>query len=327
MMAPPDSEPVMLYYDPHPVHQKMGEAIGAEFVQCRTGGLRDRLAGALAHDFGNRPVILEGGVPLTEGTLSKLAGRTNSLVALAADSTYHDLVDPLPFRSRSSRLAHRIAQRYIDGTIAVSDFIAAVADRLTSGPIRVAHPFIEAGRYEALGALEPSPDNREILCLGKYRPKNGQDLLVRALERVDADVSVNFVGSGTEKLPESDSYRRYGFVEEDELIDLFDRCGLMVFPALSGAFPVATLEGLRAGLPVIVTSVVGTVTCIRPVSSRLSREPTPASIASGIDWYYACSTAEREELGERARRVGSQFDEETGIDNFVHQYTTLIQQL
>lgn len=326
-MTDPPADPVMLSYDPHPVHRTMGEAIGAEFVPCRTGGLIDRMEGALSRDFGDRAVILEGGVPLTEGALSKLAGRSNTLVALAADSTYHDLVDPLPFRDRGSRIAHRLAQRYIDGTIAVSDFIAGVAERLTSGPVRVAHPFIEADRFARLGTVEPELDSREILCLGKYRPKNGQNLLLDALELVESETRVHFVGADTEKLPTGASWERHGFLEEDELIDMLPRCGLMVFPARSGAFPVATLEGLRAGLPVVVSSVVGTVTCVRPVSSRLIAEPNPSSMASAIDWYWSISGRRRRELAARSRRVGSQFDEETGIDNFVHQFRRLMEQL
>lgn len=321
------TSPVMLYYDPHPVHRKMGEAIGAEFVQCRTGGLRDRIEGGLSHEFGDRPVILEGGVPLAEGAVSKTTGRTDCLIALGADSTYHDMVDPLPFRGHRSRWVHRLAQRYIDGTLAVSDFIATTASRLTSGPVRTAHPFIEGTRFDRLGEVDPALDGTEVLCLGKYRPKNGQDILVEAVDIAHADVTVHFAGSDTDRLPEDQSIRRHGFVDEDDLLELFDRCALMVFPALSGAFPVATLESLRAGLPVAVTSVVGTVSCVRPVSSRLIVEPSPESIAAGIDWYFSLSLDRRRELADRSKRVGQQFDEETGIDNFVHQYHALLEQL
>ncbi len=325
--ADPDSEPpVMLHYDPHPVHRKMGEAIGAEFVQCRTGGVADRVRGARSRDFGDRTVVLEGGVPLLEGVVAKLAGRAGRLVALGADATYHDAVDPLPFRDRKSRLAHRAALRFVDGTIAVSDRIAAIAERY-GGPARVAHPFVHAERYDALGEVEPDLAGTEVLCLGKYRPKNGQDLLVDALDRVDADATVHFVGADTKAIPEGDGYVAHGFVDEAELLERFRSSALLVFPARAGAFPVATLEGLRAGLPVVTTSVVGTATTVRPVSARLVAEPDAASLAAAIDWYFSLDEDRRAALSARARRAGSQFDEETGLDSFVHQYETLVEQL
>lgn len=318
--------PVMLHYDPHPVHRKMGEAIGAEFVQCRTGGPADRVRGALARDFGDRTVVLEGGVPLLEGAVAKLAGRAGRLVALGADATYHDVVEPLPFRDRRSRLAHRAALRFVDGTIAVSDRIAAIAERF-GGPARVAHPFVHADRYEALGDVEPDLSGSAVLCLGKYRPKNGQDLLLDALDRVDADVTVHFVGADTGDLPDGDAHVAHGFVDDDELLERFAASALLVFPALAGAFPVATLEGLRAGLPVVTTSVVGTAATVRPVSARLVADPDPAALAAALDWYFSLSADRRAALSRRARRVGSQFDEETGLDSFVHQYERLLEQL
>lgn len=322
-----DVDPVFLYYDPHPVHRKMADAIGAEYVQCRTGGVRDRVAGALGHDLGDRPVLLEGGVPLLEGAVARLARRTGPLVALGADSTYHDVVDPLPYRTRAERLAHRVSLWFVDGTLAVSDDIAAIARRLSGGPARVAHPFVHEERFERLGEIEPDLASTDVLCLGKLRPKNGQRLLLEALEGVDADVTVHFVGADTDELPEGDRHVAHGFVEESELLELFARSALMVFPARSGAFPVATLEAMRAGLPVVLTSVCGTASVYRAVSTRLVADPDPASVAAAVDWYFSLPVERRRELGERSRRVGSQFDEATGLDSFVTQFERLMEDL
>jgi glycosyltransferase involved in cell wall biosynthesis len=322
-----DLDPVFLYYDPHPVHRKMVDAIDAEYVQCRTGGVVGRVAGALSHDIGERPVILEGGVPLLEGAVARLARRARSVIALGADSTYHDLVEPLPYRTRAERVAHRVSLRFVDGTIAVSDDIAAIARRITGGPARVAHPFIHEERFEKLGTLEPDYGSTEVLCLGKLRPKNGQRLLLDALDRVDADVTVHFVGPDTDELGAGDRYVGHGFVDEDELLERFAGSALMVFPARSGAFPVATLEAMRAGLPVVLTSVCGTAAVYRGVSGRLVADPDPASVTTAMNWYFSLPVERRRELGERSRRVGSQFDEATGLDTFVTQFERLMEDL
>lgn len=60
------SDPVFLYNDPHPVHERMANAIDAEFIECSKGGPFDRLKSGFSREFGNRPVLIEGGVPLLE---------------------------------------------------------------------------------------------------------------------------------------------------------------------------------------------------------------------------------------------------------------------
>lgn len=327
-MAQPTQEfrpkPILLYYDPHPVHRKMGSYVGAELVQCETGSPVARIRSGLGRDFGDRPVILEGGVPLAEGAILKASGHTGPLIALGADSTYHDIVDPLPGRSRSSRLSHRVAQRFVDGTLAVSERIATIAERFTDGPVRITHPFIESDRYDSLCGLDPALDGSRILCVGKYREKNGQDRLVEAVSRTDADVAVSFVGPDTTDIPAGEGIRTHGFVPEDRLIELFESAALLVFPAPVGAFPVATLEGLCAGTPVLTTSGVGTATLVRAVSGRLVTDPTPAAMTRAIDWYFSLPIERREELGQRASNYGSGFDESTGLESFAFQLRNLL---
>jgi glycosyltransferase involved in cell wall biosynthesis len=317
----------MLYYDPHPVHRKMAEYVGAELVACEDGGAFDRLRSAYGRDLGDRLVVLEGGVPLTEGAFLKLLDRCGPLVALGADGTYHNLRQPLPGWSTSSRIAHRGAHFFIDGTIAVSDYIATVARSLIDGPVRVAHPFIDQRRYERLRELTPDLSSDEVLCVGKYRRKNGQDVLAEAVEYADADLTVHFVGPDTERIPDAENVMTYGFVEEETLLELFERVAMLAFPAPAGAFPVATLEGLRAGLPTLTTHRVGTSSFARLVHGRMVTEPDPKAVASTMDWYFGSSVATRRELSERASRLGAQFDEETGLETFGRAFWQLVSEL
>lgn len=319
--------PVFLYYDPHPIHEKMASYVGAEMVQCETGSIRERFRAGRRHDFDDRPVILEGGVPLAEGAVLSAFGRSGPVVALGADSTYHDIVDPMPGRSRTARFAHRQSLRFVDGTLAVSEAIASMAKRLSGGPVRVTHPFVEADRYEQLRSIDPSLDGSRILCVGKYRRKNGQDVLREALQRAESDVTADFVGPETDEIPSSDRIRTHGFVDEDRLIELFESASLLAFPAPVGAFPVATLEGLCAGLPVLTTPGVGTATLIRGVDGRLLADPTPADVARAIDWYVSLSTDRRAELGHRASQYGAGFDERTGLAAFAFELSRLLSDL
>lgn len=320
-------KPVFLYYDPHPVHEKMAKHVDAEMVACEPGNPFDRLLAGLSHDFGERPVILEGGVPLAEGAVLSLLGTSGPVIALGADSTYHDIRKPMPGRRRTGRLTHRVAQTFIDGTLAVSERIATIAEELTGEPTRVTHPFIVEDRYDELRSLEPSLEGDRILCLGKYRTKNGQDILVDALSEVEVDVTVDFVGPDTRDIDGPANIETHGFVSESRLIELFESAALMVFPAPVGAFPVATLEALCTGLPVVTTPGVGTATLIRGVHGRLVADPNPSDIARSIDWYFSLPANKKMSLGNRASGYGAGFDEQSGLDAFAYEFANLLKDI
>lgn len=322
-----DPSPVFLYFDPHPVHEKMASYVGAEAVQCDTGAPSSRVRSAWSHDFGDRPVLLEGGVPLFEGAVTDLLGNCGPVIALGADSTYDDLVSPLPNRSRASRFAHRVSQFVVDGTLAVSERIATIAERYAGPPVRIVHPFVEDGRRQRLRGVEPDLGGSRVLCVGKYRDKNGQDLLRAAIERVDADVTVDFVGPDTESIEDGEGVRTHGFVSEKRLVELFDAAALSVFPAPVGAFPVATLEALCAGLPVVVTPRIGTATLVRGIHGRLVADPTPAALAESIDWYFGLAAEKRRTLADRAEGVGSGFTEDDGLEAFRHAFVGILDDL
>jgi len=319
-----EPQPVFLYFDPHPVHEKMADFVGAQFVEGQTGGLPSRLLAAHRHEFGERPVLVEGGVPLIEGVATKLLGHTGPVVALGADSTYDDIASPLPGRARASRLAHRVSLPLVDGTLAVSERIATLARHYSGGPVRIAHPFVQSTRYERLRELDTSPDGNRILCVGKYRSKNGQDLLRRAVANVDIDVRVDFAGPDTEQIPEQKRVHAHGFVPEERLYELFRSAAVVVFPALVGAFPVITLEALCAGLPVIATSRVGTATLIRGIDGRLTTDPTAEDIARAIRWYFELSQKKRNKLARVADQLGAGFREANGVEAFGFEFARLL---
>lgn len=320
----PNPEPIFLYFDPHPVHEKMAERVGAELVECQTGGPIDRIKAGASHRFGDRPVILEGGVPLLEGAALKLFGESGPIIALGADSTYDDLVDPLPGRSRRSRLAHRVSLPFVDGTLAVSERIATITEQFSGSPVRITHPFVQAERYKQLRSLDTDPTGDRILCVGKYRTKNGQYLLREAVEQTSLDITVDFVGPDTEQIEESDKVSTHGFVAEERLYELFESASLMVFPAPVGAFPVVTLEALCAGLPIVTTSRIGTATLIRGINGRLVADPTVDDIARAIRWYFTSTESKRKQLADQAKLFGSGFRESEGLEAFESAFNRIL---
>lgn len=317
------SEPVFLYNDPHPVHERMAHRIGAEFVECAKGGVINRIRAARSGSFCGRPVLIEGGVPLVEAGFLGLFRRAGPIIELAADATLIDLAEPLPGRPRHERLAHRFGETMVDATLAVSDAIAALARRYDR-PVSVVHPFVMEEKYDRLVDLSPGGDGETLLCIGKRVAKNGQDTLIRAMEFVDGPYTVHFVGSDTDSIPNGDRVRGHGFVELDRLVALLDRAELMVFPARVGAFPVAVLESLVAATPVVTSPYVGNACLVRALDPGFVADPNPEAVASAINW---SMEQDLDEHGRRAREMGRGFTEDRQLEEFEKRFNQIITQV
>ncbi|TQQ81115.1 glycosyltransferase family 1 protein [Halonotius terrestris] len=314
------SDPIFLYNDPHPVHERMANEIGAEFVECSKGGPLDRLRSGISHDFGNRPVLIEGGVPLLEAGFLGIVDKSGAIIELAADGSLIDIADPISGRPFHERLAHRFGERYVDGTLAVSDYLAAYA-RQYDRPVEVIHPFVESERYGRLHSLEPGGDEETILCIGKYRRKNGQDVLRKAMESLDQNLTAHFVGPDTENIAETEEVKPHGFVELEKFYDLMEQAELIVYPAHVGAYPVAVLEALLSGTPVLTSQYVGNVDLVRAVHPEFVTEPIPSSVAERI------KSVRRRNLaadGQRAKVIAEQFTDECYTLDFEKRFNEVL---
>ncbi|MFC7045599.1 glycosyltransferase [Halobacteriaceae archaeon GCM10025711] len=304
----------------------MAAAIGAEFVPAAQGGAVERVLAGTAHWTDSRPLLLEGGVPLLEGAVANLVNRAGPVVLLAADETQYDIHHPLPYYTSLERLVHRLSHRFVDGAVAVSEHVAADLRRLIDGPVRVAHPFILQERFERLGAISPALDDRRLLAVGEHRPAMAYDRLVSAVERAETDVTLDLVGKGTENAPGGDAVRRHGFVSEEAFVDRFAAASGFAFVGLAGAFPVTTLEAMRAGVPPIVSDRIGTAPLVADVEPRLVTEPDPDCIAATLDWYFDPDT-DRFALSEAARERSEAFSEERLLPVFEDAFASVLEAL
>lgn len=107
----------------------------------------------------------------------------------------------------------------------------------------------------------------KLLCIGRFTYYKGQEVLVRALALVDA-VELDFVGGGEHRRAVQrlavdsglqERIRFHGQLSDSELQHLMTRADALVLPSIerTEAFGVVLLEAMRAGKPVIVSSVPG----------------------------------------------------------------------
>ena len=172
-------------------------------------------------------------------------------------------------------------------------FVAAISEynrRLLSdhgGPsvaekISVVHCGIDGDRYRPLPSTLEERRSRDVVCIGSLQPYKGQDYLVRAC-RLLRDRAVPFrcriIGKGEDYAALKSLIRELELEEEveltgprtqDEIGELLPRANCYVQPSVvtpSGkmeGIPVALMEALASGLPVIATDISGISELVRP---------------------------------------------------------------
>ena len=68
-------------------------------------------------------------------------------------------------------------------------------------------------------------------------------------------------------------------------MEFYKTCDALVMPSLYEAQPLALLEAMAAGIPIIGTNVIGVEDHIR--GAGIIVDPTPEGLAEGIEQYYA----------------------------------------
>ena len=157
-----------------------------------------------------------------------------------------------------------IASR-MDIRTAVSKDAVELAQRHLGGHFEVLFNGIEVDRYKP-SAIQDSSVSREnaIFFVGRHEPRKGLTVLLEAMKKLPADVSL-WVGSDgpeTETLKEQykgDSRIEWlGRISDDEKIDRLHRAGVFCAPSLHGeSFGVVLLEAMAAHAPVVASSLDG----------------------------------------------------------------------
>lgn len=335
----------MLYQDPHPAHRGFAEAIGADLVDYRAYApefVGDGLVADVVNGLGvpsYETYIVEGSRPLYTAIANRMTSKSR-LIYLCADHGLYSLGRG-DFRGSSAmkRLIgmfgapaiKAVARRYIDGVVAVSDFAAAYTRPIVGSetPITVAHPYIQSEVYEALGTVEPALDADVAVTVGRPDRYKGVDLLVDAWPDVrahHAEATLHVVGRGhPERYGETPGVRVRGYVAE--LADAFAPASVYVQPSRMDSFPVSVLEGMRAGLPPIVTDTTGTRSEAREIAPWLVAPASSSELASAIIDYFNRPLGERRYLSERARERGDTFDPDSRKTAFKEAFDSLLEDI
>ena len=153
--------------------------------------------------------------------------------------------------------------------VAVSDDLRQAAFRLEpTARFDVIPSGVDTRRFAPPAGVRREPGR--ILLVGRLIGLKGQAVFLRSLARVrkrwGGPLSVEIVGGGPDQeqlrglaseLGVSDVVHIHGFVPDEELTAHYARASLFVLPSVNDAAPLAILEAMASGLPVVASAVGG----------------------------------------------------------------------
>ena len=235
------------------------------------------------------------------------------------------------------RAARRHADVYVTVCQPVAEQIAGTgfpADRL-----HVVSNAIDLSRFTAArpssslrGELGIPEDKLVGLCVGRFDPLKGFDVLLKALSscRGRDDIVMLMVGGTTDhdlrrrcdqlRSPLGDSVRFLG--ERHDVPSLSQEADFGVIPSRWESGPIVLIELMSAGLPFVATGV-GDIseTAARGGLEEFVPPDDPTALAAAIDRLVELPPAERERRGERGREFALEhFEIQTALSRWYGLY-------
>jgi len=210
---------------------------------------------------------------------------------------------PLDPRNALRRALYRLAAKRAARIIAVSSevrdllittmgFAPAMTVLLTNGIETAAFAGARGGpRVRSELGLE---GRRVVTCTARLVPHKGQAVLVDAIAKLEAthpDVALLIVGQGPERDALAARAASRGVAarviltsrRQEEVADVLAASDVFVLPSFSEGIPLALLEAMAAGLPVVATAVPGTTDVVSdPSLGLLVPSRDAGALARGI---------------------------------------------
>ena len=172
-------------------------------------------------------------------------------------------------------------------------------------------PVSERRREQVRAALGYGPDDVVVLAAGRLTEAKAHDVLLAAAGLLDGSpVRIAVAGAGPLEADMKARVRRTppGRVQllgqRDDVAELVAACDVFVQPSRFEALPMAVLEAMAAGRPVVATTVGDMPTALRDVGLLIPPED-PAALAEAIRTL-AGDRELRERLGAAARERAEQ---------------------
>ncbi len=202
--------------------------------------------------------------------------------------------------------------------VAISEFnreflLTVVGDESLRSKIRVIHCGIDPSKYRPVESPMRKGDPLEIISVGSLKPIKGQRFLVEAcriLRGRGIPFHCTIVGDGPE-MPDVrrrvETYALTGQVslagskDEEQVSQMLPLANCYVQPSLAEGLPVAVMEALCCGLPVVATAYAGLAS--GPDASASIRPEEAGLLISGLSEIYRDTPHAADTALELSRKV------------------------
>ena len=145
-----------------------------------------------------------------------------------------------------------------------------------------------------------------FLHVGRLSPEKGQDVLIEAVSKLTDEFQLILVGDGPLKgrlqrlvrdLGLSANVQFKGVLSRHDVSHELRKADAFVLPSRYENFPVAVMEALAAGLPVIASRVGGLSQMITKINGRLVKAQNDSSLAEAMQFFLDGKTSfDQEEI-------------------------------
>ena len=335
---------------PHPTHTALAQSINADFFPVdkilRYHDLENSskfkkylswlLNSVLFKDIEKYDLIIAEGMHITPVIMKLLRIlRKDQKIASMLGNEFLFFVQTKWYPPKTLRVLEYSLSKY-DSLLCMSKFQTELANKIFEGKkttpqIITAHEIISSGRSKPDESSIPKLDKHRLLFVahgpngwrGYYK---GIETLLQTfnlLSQKYIDIQLTVVGDWDDDYI-NNLIKKTGNVKnnlnfvgrQNDLISIFKNSDLCVHLTNGDAFPIATLESMRAGLPTMVSNLTGTKEVVSKIDENLVVEMDPIAASERIEWYFNLSPAEKQNLSSKGREVLSIFSEKQGIEEF-----------
>lgn len=166
-------------------------------------------------------------------------------------------------------------------------------------------------------------ESEKILHLGfvsRIITDKGWKVFLKALEKLkinNINFKATFVGKGEDETLLIQSLKKsnlkntkfIGFLQQDKLVELYNKFDLYIFPTLNDSLGLTGLEAMACGTPVIASNVDGPSTYVKDgVNGYLFNVNDSTHLANKIMDYIQLSEIQKQDLKEKALLTASAYD-------------------
>lgn len=196
-------------------------------------------------------------------------------------------------------------------------------------PNGVPAPPPPADRGTLLAEWRLEPDVRLVLVVGRLHPAKNQQLAIRALAQTGEDVRLVLVGDGPERnrlqalAAELGVAQRVVFAGQRPGRPIMGVADVNCLPSRSEGMPLAGVEAMTSGRPLVVTAVRGNRELVADGSSGLVvPADDPPALAAAIERLLRDATL-AERLAAAAVRHATVYSEHAMVDGYLELYREL----